>query len=162
MRRLLIAALAAPLLAGCGGDGGGSGSAQAPTATPARTATATPSATPAAPASAPAPGSKAAPVAATLRRFAAAMRAGDARTVCRELLAREVLARVEAAGGSCEANLIEPRIAEGGPDYAIAVRSIRVRGDRAVAEITATERDGPRDSSQPLVRERGGWRLAVR
>jgi hypothetical protein len=158
MRRLLIAVLAAPVLAGCGGDGGGSGSAQAPTATPARTATPTPSATP----SAPAPGSKGAPVAAALRRFAAAIRAGDGRTICRELLAREVLERVEAAGGSCEANLIEPRITEGGPDYAIAVRSIRVRGDRAVAEITATERDGPRDSSQPLVRERGGWRLAVR
>ena len=94
-------------------------------------------------------------------RYAAAVRAGDAHTICRELLASEVTERVERAGGSCEQNLIGPRIEEGGPDYAIGITSIAVQGDRAVAQITATERDGPRDARQPLVRERGAWRLAV-
>jgi hypothetical protein len=45
-----------------------------------------------------------------------------------------------------------PRIEEGGPDYAIGIASIAVTGDRAVAQITAGERDGPRDTRQPLVR----------
>ena len=97
-----------------------------------------------------------------LRRYAAATREGDARTICRELLAPAVLARVERAGGSCERDLIAPRIAEGGPDYAIAVRSITVQGDRAIAEVGAEERDGPRETRQPLVRGRDGWRLGVR
>lgn len=158
MPRPLIALLAAVLLAGCGADGGGgsTSSAQTPTATPAKTPTPSPTATASA-----TPGPAAAPVAAALRRYAAAVRRGDARTICRDLLAREVLQRVERAGGSCVENLIEPRVAEGGPSYAISIRSIEVDGDRAVAEITATESDGPRSSTQPLVRERGRWRLGV-
>ena len=152
MPRALIAVLAAAVLAGCG-DGSDTGSAATSTATP--TPTATPTRTPAP------VGPEGAPVAAALRRYAAAVRAGDARTICRDLLARDVLERVEAAGGSCAENLVGPRIEEGGPEYGIAVRSISVSGDRAVAEITASERDGPRDSRQPLVRERGGWRLSV-
>jgi hypothetical protein len=159
MRRALIGVLAAAALAGCGGgeDSGAATATPAPTRAPAATATATPTTDPAA-----TRGPERAAVAAVLRRYAAAVRAGDARTICRELLAPSVLARVEAAGGSCERDLMPPRIEEGGPQYAIAVRSIAVDGDRAVAEITAAERDGPRDSEQPLVREGGDWRLAAR
>ena len=65
------------------------------------------------------------------------------------------------AGGSCERDLMGPRMEEGGSDYAIGVTSIDVRGDRAVAQITATERDGPRETRQELVRQRGTWRLAA-
>lgn len=152
MRRPLIALLAAALLAGCG-DGG---------ADPAARATATPTSTPtetATPTSSRGPEQEA--VADALNRYAAAVRGGDARTICRELLAREVTERVESAGGSCERDLMAPRIEEGGPDYAIGIASIVVTGDRAVEQITASERDGPRDTRQPLVRERGGWKLAV-
>jgi hypothetical protein len=106
-------------------------------------------------------GPEAAAIAATLRRYAAAVRAGDARTICRELLAGQVLAKIEAAGGDCARNLIAPRIEEGGSQSGIAIRSISVSGDRAVAEITASERDGARDSRQPLVREGGEWRLSA-
>src|SRR5829696_7896947 len=156
MRRPLIAALAAAVLAGCGDDLG-----PAARSTPARTASATKTPTPA-PALAAAPSSpEARPVEAVLRRYAAAVRAGDARTICRDLLARSVVERVDRVGGDCARDLIGPRIEESGPDYAIAVRSISVAGDRAVAQITARERDGSRDSRQPLVREDGGWRLGA-
>jgi hypothetical protein len=156
MRRPLLALLATAVLAGCG-DGGGDPAARA-TATPTKspTATAMPTTDPAATGS---PEQEA--VADALRRYAAAVRAGDARTICRELLAREVTERVERAGGSCERDLMAPRIEEGGSDYAIGIASIAVQGDRAVAQITASEADGPRDTRQPLVRERGTWRLAV-
>jgi len=152
MRRPLIAALAAAVLAGCGDDPG-----PAASSTPTATATATRTPTPAAAGSS----AEARPVAVVLRRYAAAVRAGDARTICRDLLARSVVERVEAVGGNCARDLIGPRIEEGGPDYAIAVRSISVDGVRAVAQITARERDGSRGSHQPLVREGGGWRLAA-
>jgi hypothetical protein len=157
MRRLLIALLAAAL-AGCGDCR--SDPAARDTATPARTPEATATATPTTEAAATSSPEQEA-VADALRRYAAAVRAGDARTICRELLAREVTERVERAGGSCERDLMGPRIEEGGPGYAIGVTSIDVQGDRAVAQITAGERDGPRDTRQPLVRERGGWRLAA-
>jgi hypothetical protein len=158
MRRPLIAVLAAALLAGCG-DGGADPAARATstaTQSPAATATAAPTTDPAA-----TRGPEQEAVADALNRYAAAVRSGDARTICRELLAREVTERVEAAGGSCERDLMGPRIEEGGPDYAIGIASIAVTGDRAVARITAGERDGPRDTRQLLVRERGAWRFAV-
>jgi Prokaryotic membrane lipoprotein lipid attachment site len=157
MRRPLIAALAAAVLAGCGDD---PGSAESSTPTPTATATETPTATPSPAVAASGPETR--PIAAVLRRYAAAVRAGDARTICRDLLARTVVERVEGVGGDCARDLIGPRIEEGGPDYAIAIRSVSVDGDRAVAQITARERDGPRDSRQPLVRERDGWRLGAR
>src|SRR4051794_22573681 len=108
MRRPLIAALAAAALAGCGDDPGPAASS---TPTPAATATATP--TPPAAAAAAASRPQARPVAAVLRRYAAAVRAGDARTICRDLLARSVVQRVEGVGGDCARDLIAPRIEEG-------------------------------------------------
>ena len=153
-----IAVPAAAALVGCGDDGPDTSAdpAATATATPAASATPSPTSDPAATS-----GPEAGAIAATRLRYAAAVRAGDARTICRDLLAREVRTRVEAAGGSCARDLIAPRIEEGGPDYAIAIRSLSVSGDRAVAHITASERDGARDSRQPLVRERGGWRLSA-
>ncbi len=153
---MLIAVLAAAALAGCGDGDARPAASATPTATSTPTATAAPAADPAATS-----GPEGRAIAATLRRYAAAVRAGDARTICRDLLARAVLARVEAAGGSCARHLVAPRIDEGGPQYGIAIRSISVSGDRAVARITASERDGARDSRQPLVREAGGWRLSA-
>jgi hypothetical protein len=99
-------------------------------------------------------------VAATLERYAAAVRAGDARAICADLLAPAVIERVEAAGGDCERDLIADRIAEGGPDYRLEVRSIEIDGDRATAQTESLEADGPRTVTQPLVRTGGGWRLS--
>jgi hypothetical protein len=95
-----------------------------------------------------------------LSRYAAAVRAGDGRTICSELLAPEVLVKVRLAGGDCERDLIADRIEEGGPDYRLEVRSIEVRGDRATARTRSLEADGPRAVVQPLVRVRGEWRLS--
>ena len=99
-------------------------------------------------------------VAAALERYAAALRAGDARTICAELLAPAVLAKVEAAGGDCERDLMADRIAEAGPGYRLEVRSIAIDGDRATAQTESHESDGPRTVAQPLVRAAGGWRLS--
>jgi ketosteroid isomerase-like protein len=137
MRRLLLAAALTAALAGCGGEE----EAAAPAAPAARSADER-------------------AIAATLERYAAAVRAGDARTICTKLLAPAVIETVEAAGGDCERDLMAERIAEGGKGYRLTVRSIEVRGDRATARTEAVERDGPRAVTQPLVRAGGGWRLS--
>lgn len=96
----------------------------------------------------------------TLDRYAAAIRAGDASTICTELLAPEVLETVKRAGGDCARDLMADRVAEGGPGYALEVGSIAVDGNRATAQTRSVERDGPRTATQPLVRVAGAWRLS--
>ncbi len=141
--RLLLALAATAALAGCGGD---DEEAAKPAPAPAATAAA---------------GSRdERAVAKTLERYAAAVRAGDARMICTELLDPAVLETVQEAGGDCERDLIAKRIAEGGPSYELTVSSIEVTGDRATARTRAVERDGPRTVVQPLVRAGGGWRLS--
>jgi len=159
MRRAATVFSCAVLLVGCGG--GGSGDDQ-PRDAAAATATPTPVPTsPSRPATS-APPAEARAITRVLGRYAAAVRAGDARTICRRLLADAVVQRVEEAGGSCEENLVGPSIQEAGPGYRIAIRGLTVEGDRARAEIVASEQDGARTSVQPLARERGRWRLAAR
>ncbi len=139
-RRLAaLAGACALLLGGCGGD-------SEREAAPAATATA---------------GGDEQEIRATLDRYAAAVRAGDARLICTQLLAPEVLEQVERAGGDCARDLMADRIAEAGPDYALTVRSIVLRGDRATAKTQAVETDGARAVTQPLVRVGGGWRLGI-
>ena len=141
--RPLLALAATAALAGCGGD---------------REEVARPAPAPAATAVAGSADERA--VADTLERYAAAVRAGDARTICTELLDPAVLETVRKAGGDCERDLIADRIAEGGPGYRLTVRSVAVTGDRATARTEAHERDGARAVVQPLVRAGGGWRLS--
>jgi ketosteroid isomerase-like protein len=141
LSRPLAAAAATAAIAGCGGE-----------------ETAEPGPAPAATAVSGSAADRA--VADTLERYAAAVRAGDARTICTELLAPAVLETVERAGGDCERDLMAERIAEAGPGYRLAVRSVEVTGDRAIARTEAVERDGKRSVVQELVRAGGGWRLS--
>jgi len=89
------------------------------------------------------------------------VRAGDARTICTRLLSREVLRRVERAGGECERDLIADAVEAGGPAYAVEVEAVDVEAARATARTVVTDRRGTRPRLQPLVRERGGWRLSA-
>jgi ketosteroid isomerase-like protein len=144
-RRLaVLVAAAGLLLAGCGDDPEREAAAPAPTVTPAAARSADEQA-----------------IRDTLERYAAAVRAGDAKLICSKLLAPEVLATVKEAGGDCARDLMADRIAEAGPDYTLAVRSVHVAGDRATAATRAVEADGAREVRQPLVRVGGGWRLST-
>lgn len=146
-RRLaVLVAACALLLAACGDDAEREAPAPAATATPAATVAAS--------------GDERA-VRETLKRYAAAVRAGDADLICSKLLAPDVLATVKEAGGDCARDLMADRIAEAGPDYALDVRSVHVAGDRATAATRAVETDGTREVRQPLVRVGGGWRLST-
>jgi hypothetical protein len=147
-RRLAILAGACALLAaGCGDDAERAAVAPAATtAAPGASATTTPAER---------------AVRATLARYAAAMRAGDAELICTKLLAPDVIATVKEAGGDCARDLMADRIAAAGPHYALDVRSVRITGDRATAATRAVETGGTRLIDQPLVRVGGGWRLTT-
>jgi len=152
--RLILAAVLAAGAAGCGAEADRAATAPTPAASaPAPAASATPSAAPAS--------VEQREVTDLLARYAAAIRTRDAKTICDDLLAASVLETVEEAGGDCARDLLADRIAEAGPRYELRVRSVRVTGDRAVAQTEAVESDGVRRAAQPLVRERGGWRLAA-
>jgi ketosteroid isomerase-like protein len=145
-RRLAVLVGACVLLAaGCGDDA-------ERTATP-------PAATAASPAAGAGRDERA--IRATLQRYAAAVRAGDAELICAKLLAPEMIATVKEAGGDCARDLMAARIAEAGPDYALDVRSVRITGDRALAATRAVETDGTRVVRQPLVRVGRDWRLST-
>jgi hypothetical protein len=142
MRRMLLAMTFLLCLAGCGDSAPERPRASSPTPT----ATAVPTSD---------------PVAATLERYAQAVRAGDAATICSELLAETVLERVKAAGGDCERDLIADAIAAGGPGYKVAVESVEVDGSRASASTRVTDRRGTETQTQPLVREGERWKLSA-
>lgn len=144
----LLACLLVGGLLGCGDDEPARPAAA--TATPARTATATPAPAPEQPA-----------IESVLEDYARAVRAGDARPICADLLSREVLQRVEQVGGNCERDLIEDAVRAGGPAYALKVASVEVTGARALARTVVTDRNGTRPQDQPLVREGGRWKLSV-
>jgi hypothetical protein len=149
MRRMLVATILVLCAAGCG-----DGDAEAPRAsTPAPAATTT----------AAAAGTVSAddPVAAAIERYAAAVRAGDAATICSDLLSRAVLERVKSAGGDCERDLIADAVAAGGPSYKVVVESVQSAGSSATARTRVTDRRGTRAQTQPLVREGGRWKLTV-
>lgn len=135
-------------LAGCGDSEPEPPRASTPTPSPQATATAT-----AVPASD--------PVAAAIERYAAAVRAGDAKTICSELLSEEVLERVKTAGGSCERDLIADAIARGGPGYKLVVESVLLDGSRATARTRVTDPEGTQTQTQPLVREGESWKLSI-
>ena len=95
-----------------------------------------------------------------LKRYEQATRANDPRGVC-AVTAREVIDEIEAFGTTCE-SVVADQTKEGGPKYTLTTTSVEVRGDRAMTRGRAVESDGPRDGSQPLVRERGRWLLTTK
>lgn len=135
-------------LTGCGDSEPERPRASSPT--PAATAAATATAVPASD-----------PVASAIERYATAVRAGDAATICTELLSDAVLERVKAAGGNCERDLIADAIARGGPGYKVVVESVQVDGDRATARTRVTDPRGTQTQTQPLVRDGESWKLSV-
>lgn len=146
--RGLLACLLVGGLLGCGDDEPARPAAA--TATPAQTATATAT-----------PNAEQQAIERVLDRYAKAVRDGDARAICTDLLSREVLQRVKQAGGDCERDLIADAVKAGGPAYALKVASVEVTGPRALARTVVTDTGGTRPQDQPLVREGASWKLSV-
>lgn len=148
MLRTLLAMTFLLCLAGCGDSE--PERPRANSATPTPTAAATTAGVPASD-----------PVAAAIERYAKAVRAGDAATICSDLLSEAVLERVKSAGGNCERDLIADAIARGGPGYKVVVESVDVDGNSATARTRVTDPRGTQTQTQPLIREGESWKLSL-
>ena len=155
MSRPWLLLLIGVALAGCGessrtaDDGGRPSAAATPTPTPSAAASPAPA------------GDDRAQVEALVADWQRALRAGDARTACGELLARDAQQRISDLGGSCERDFLADRIAEAGPDYRMEITALELDGDRGRMTVRETGSDGVSTREQPVVREGGRWRLAL-
>jgi hypothetical protein len=96
----------------------------------------------------------------TLQRFGTATATKDYRALCRDLLARRLVARLRAVGLPCEQALSR---ALGPVDRpSLKVQEVKVSGNTALARITTTAR-GQRPSRDTirLVEQDGSWRIAA-
>lgn len=100
-------------------------------------------------------------IAAVLERYAQAIRRRDGATICEDLFSRAVRKVIDQTGGDCERDLIAPAIARSGPEYRVVLQGVVIRGARATARTRVTDRDSTQNQVQPLVRERGSWKLTT-
>jgi hypothetical protein len=96
----------------------------------------------------------------TLRRFEAATAKKDYGALCKDVLARDLVGRLQAIGLPCELALRKSLGAVARP--ALTVEKVKVRGDTALADIltTAAGQRPSRDTIR-LVRQGDGWRISA-
>ncbi|MGZ4267722.1 MAG: Rv0361 family membrane protein [Solirubrobacteraceae bacterium] len=90
--------------------------------------------------------------------FQQAAQKKDTRTLCTKVLAQDLLNKLKRADLPCEQalkvsfeNVANPRI---------AVKSVQITGDRAVAQVRSSADNEPAlDGSLTLIRERSGWKV---
>ena len=98
-------------------------------------------------------------VASTVEDLQSAGRKGDARRICRDLLAAAVVKRMSRAGERCER--VVDRQLEDADAFELSVEAVRVNGSRATARVRSTAEGEDRTDSLGLVKESGRWRIAA-
>ena len=96
-------------------------------------------------------------VAELVDNLAAAGRVGDARKICNEILAPQLVTEIKSAGGDCVTEM--DRAIEDASDYDLQVRSVKVNGDTATAQVR--QGDTGDTATFSFVKENGGWRASA-
>jgi hypothetical protein len=127
MRRALLAALVLPL-AGCAASSTNSGNFKG----------------------------QAQQVAQVVADLSAAGRAGDASKICTDILAKELVQQLRAAGGDCETEM--KSAIQDATDYNLQVANVQVSGNKATAKV----RQGKKGQvvTFTFVKENGNWRAS--
>jgi pheromone shutdown protein TraB len=125
MRRALLAALVVPL-AGCAAQPAASGKFKG----------------------------QAQQVAQVVADLSSAGRSGNAQKICTDILAKELVQQLRAAGGDCETEM--QAAIQDATDYDLQVADVTVTGNRATARV----RQGAHGkiATFTFVKENGGWR----
>jgi hypothetical protein len=89
--------------------------------------------------------------------LAAAGRVGDAQKICNEILAPRLVTEIKSAGGDCVTEM--DRAIEDASDYDLQVRSVKVNGDTATAQVR--QGDTGESATFSFVKENGQWRASA-
>jgi hypothetical protein len=98
-------------------------------------------------------------VATTVEDLQSAASDGDEGKICRELMARSVVARLAGRGRTCPQTVKDALKDADTSD--MTVRSVRVNGARASASVKEERGKADRISTVRLVKEGGRWRIAT-
>jgi hypothetical protein len=95
-------------------------------------------------------------VAQVVADLSAAGRAGDAKKICTDILAKELVQQLRAAGGDCQSEM--KSAIQDATDYNLQVANVQVNGSRATAKV----RQGAKGQvvSFTFVKENGSWRAS--
>jgi hypothetical protein len=96
----------------------------------------------------------------TLRRFQAATAKKDYGALCKDVLARDLVGRLQAIGLPCELALRKSLGGVARPS--LTIEKVKVRGDTALANIrTSAAGQRPSRDTIRLVRQGDGWRISA-
>jgi hypothetical protein len=96
-------------------------------------------------------------VADVVGKLAAAGRRGDAKTICNDILAKQLVTELKTAGGDCQTEM--KNAIRDANDYDLQVRSVKVTGNNATAQVRQGSK-GP-VATFTFVKEGGAWRASA-
>jgi hypothetical protein len=96
-------------------------------------------------------------VADVVSKLSTAGRRGDAKTICQDILAKQLLTQLKTAGGNCEDEM--KNAIRDASDYDLQVRSVKVSGSSATAQVRQGK-DGP-VATFTFVKEGASWRASA-
>jgi hypothetical protein len=99
-------------------------------------------------------------VRATITAYATATATKDYRLLCRKVLSKVLVRKIQAVGLTCERAVQRGLGDVQAPK--LAIRRVRIRKDVALAEVTSSAAgQAPSTDTLRLVREAAGWRIAA-
>jgi hypothetical protein len=96
-------------------------------------------------------------VAAVVDDLAQAGRTGNAKKICSDILARQLVAELKSAGGDCESEM--KAAIQDASDYDLKVDSVKVTGGSATARVRQGTKG--RVATFSFIKEKGNWRASA-
>jgi hypothetical protein len=90
-------------------------------------------------------------------KLAQAGRRGDAKTICDDVLAKQLLTQLKTAGGDCEAEMKDA--IRDANDFDLNVRSVKVTGNTATAQVQ--QGDKGKTATFTFVKEGNVWKASA-
>jgi hypothetical protein len=89
--------------------------------------------------------------------LATAGRSGDAKKICTDILAQQLVNELKSAGGDCVSEM--DRAITDASDYDLQVDDVKVTGTTATA--TVRQNKGKQKATFAFIKEKGGWRASA-
>jgi hypothetical protein len=96
-------------------------------------------------------------VAAVVDDLASAGRTGNAKKICEDILARQLVAELKSAGGDCESEM--KAAIQDASDFDLKVSAVKVTGATATARVQQGSKG--RTATFSFIKEKGDWRASA-